>query len=169
MRWLAILVLALALVAAGCGGDDDSSASDEPTVEETTTADETTSEGTTGGDTTDLSGVLEDEDCLALAGVGASIAQAFSGAADSGSEADLEELASRVPEEIRADVQILAQALAEYSEKLQEAGIEAGATPTAEQVQQLQAAIASLDQQELTAASERIQAWATENCEAAGG
>ena len=164
MRWLAILVLALALVAAGCGGDDDSSASDEPTVEETTTADETTDD-----DTTDLSGVLEDEDCLALAGVGASIAQAFSGAADSGSDADLEELASRVPEEIRDDVQILAQALAEYSEKLRDAGIEAGATPSAEQVQELQAAIASLDQQELTAASERIQAWATENCEAAGG
>ena len=171
MRWLSILVLAFALVATGCGGgDDDSSASDTTTIEDTTTTDETTSEEMTDGETTDdLSGVLEDEDCLALAGVGASIAQAFSGAADSGSEEDLEELASRVPEEIRADVQILAQALAEYSEKLREIGIEAGATPTAAQVAELQAAIASLDQQELTAASQRIQAWATENCEAAGG
>ena len=171
MRLLSILVLALALVAAGCGGgDDESSASDEPTIEETTT-DDTTAEETTDDDTTepDLSGVLEDEDCLALAGVGASIAQAFSGAADSGSEDDLEELASKVPEEIRADVEVLARALAEYSEKLQEIGVEAGATPTAAQVQELQAAIASLDQQELTGASERIQAWATENCEAAGG
>lgn len=170
MRWLSILVLALAFVAAGCGGgDDDSAASDTTTIEETTT--DATSEETTDDETTDtdLSGVLEDEDCLALAGVGASIAQAFSGAADSGSEADLDELASRVPEEIRADVEILARALAEYSEKLQEIGVEAGATPTAEQLQELQAAIASLDQQELTAASERIQAWATENCEAAGG
>jgi hypothetical protein len=171
VRWLSILVLTLALVAAGCGGgDDESSASDEPTIEETTTED-TTTEETADDETTeaDLSDVLEDEDCLALAGVGASIAQAFSGAADSGSEADLEELASRVPEEIRADVQILARALAEYSEKIQEIGIETGATPTAAQVQELQAAIASLDQQELTAASERIQTWATENCEAAGG
>ena len=172
MRWLSILVLALALVAAGCGGgDDESSASDDTAIEETTTdtTEETTSGDTTDDETTDLSGVLEDEDCLALAGVGASIAQAFSGAADSGSEADLDELASRVPEEIRADVQILAEALAEYSERLQEIGVEAGATPTAAQVQELQAAIASLDQQGLTAASERIQAWATENCEAAGG
>jgi DNA polymerase/3'-5' exonuclease PolX len=171
VRWLSILVLALALVAAGCGGgDDESSASDEPTIEETTT-DEATTEEATDDETTeaDLSDVLEDEDCLALAGVGASIAQAFSGAADSGSDADLEELASRVPEEIRADVEILARALGEYSEKLQDIGIETGATPTAAQVQELQAALASLDQQELTAASDRIQAWATANCEAAGG
>lgn len=169
MRWLSILVLALALVAAGCGGDDEPSAADDTAIEETTTAEETSDETTAEDETTDLSGVLEDEDCLALAGVGASIAQAFSGAADSGSDADLEELASKVPEEIRADVEILARALGEYSEKLRDIGVEAGATPSAEQVAQLQAAIASLDQQELTAASERIQAWATENCEAAGG
>ena len=164
MRWLAILVLALALVAAGCGGDDDSTASDGPATEETTTAEETTPEETTDGDTTDLSGLLEDEDCLALAGVGASIAQAFSGAAQSGSETELEELANRVPEEIRADVRILAEALAEYSEKVQEIGIKPGTTPTAAQAQELQTLILLLDQERLTAASERIQAWAEENC-----
>src|SRR5687768_8082040 len=121
MRWLALLVMALALVAVGCGGsDDDSSAVDETTVEETTTTDDTTSDETTSDETTDtdLSGVLGDEDCLALAGVGASIAQAFSGAVDSGDEADLDELASKVPEEIRADVETLAQALATYSAEI---------------------------------------------------
>jgi DNA polymerase/3'-5' exonuclease PolX len=168
MRWLSILVVALALVAAGCGGsDDESAASDEATVEETTTttAEDTTSEETTEETTdTDLSGVLGDEDCLALAGVGASIAQAFSGAVDSGDEADLEELASKVPEEIRADVETLAQALATYSEKLQDIGIEPGATPSAAQLQDLQTAITSLNQDELTAASQRIEAWSQENC-----
>ena len=169
MRWLALLVMALALVAVGCGGsDDDSSAVDETTttVEETTTTDDTTSDDTTSDETTDtdLSGVLGDEDCLALAGVGASIAQAFSGAVDSGDEADLDELASKVPEEIRADVETLAQALATYSEEIQDIGIEAGATPSAEQLQQLQAALASLDQEGLTAASQRLEAWAQENC-----
>ena len=162
MRWLALLVMALALVAVGCGGsDDDSSAVDETTVEETTTTDDTTSDETTD---TDLSGVLGDEDCLALAGVGASIAQAFSGAVDSGDEADLDELASKVPEEIRADVETLAQALATYSAEIEDIGIEAGATPSAEQLQQLQAALASLDQEGLTAASQRLEAWAQENC-----
>jgi hypothetical protein len=170
MRWLALVVVALALVVAGCGGgDDSSSASDETTIEETTTSTdestttESTTEETTDGDT-DISGILGDEDCLALASVGASIAQAFSGAVDSGDQADLDELASKVPDEIKADVTTLAQALATYSEKLEDIGIEAGATPTAAQLQELQAAITSLDQQELTAASQRLEAWSTENC-----
>ena len=167
MRWLSILVLALALVAAGCGGsDDESSASDDTTIEETLT--DTTTEETTDdtGTDTDADFDFADEDCQALAGVGASIAAAFSGvgAAGDASSDELEELASRVPDEIQADVEVLAEAFGEYSAELEEIGIEAGATPSADQVQQLQAAIASLDQEELTAASQRIEAWAEENC-----
>ncbi len=165
MRWLSILVVALALVAAGCGGgDDEPAASDETTVEETLTeetAEESTTEETGA---TDPSGALGDEDCLALAGVGASIAAAFSGAADSGDQADLDELASKVPDEIRADVETLARAFATYSAELEDIGIEAGATPNAEQLQELQTAIASLDQEELTGASQRLEAWSKENC-----
>jgi hypothetical protein len=168
MRWLSILVLAVALVAAGCGGgDDESAASTETTVEETTTSDTTTSEDTTTESTdTDLSGILGDEDCLALASVGATMAQAFSGASGSTDDntEELEALADKVPDEIKADVQVLARAFATYADKLQDIGVEAGQTPSAEQLQQLQAAIASLDQEELTAASQRIEAWSQENC-----
>jgi ABC-type Zn uptake system ZnuABC Zn-binding protein ZnuA len=165
MRWLSILVVALALVAAGCGGSDESSATTETTVEETLTDETSTDDSTTEATTeTDISGVLGDEDCLALAGVGASIAAAFSGAADSGSQEDLDELASKVPDEIKADVQTLAAAFATYSEKIKDIGIEAGATPSAQQLQELQAAITSLDQEELTAASQRLEAWSKENC-----
>jgi hypothetical protein len=165
MRWLSILVLALALVAAGCGGgDDDSSASGDTTVEETTTTD-TSDDGTTDdGATGDFD--FADEDCQALLGVGATIAAAFSATGESGANTDeLQDLASKVPDEIKADVETLAQAFSAYAAKLQDVGIEAGATPTAEQVQELQAAIASLDQEELTAASQRIEAWAQENCQ----
>jgi hypothetical protein len=174
MRWLALLVTVLALVVAGCGGGSDSSAaSDETTTEETTTAtdetmtdetmtDETATDEST--DSTDLSGILGNEDCLALAGVGASIAQAFAGAVDSPDQANLDELASKVPAEIKGDVETLAKALATYSAKLQDIGISVGATPSASQLQQLQAALASLDQQELTAASSRIEAWSKANC-----
>jgi ABC-type glycerol-3-phosphate transport system substrate-binding protein len=166
---LALLALALAVVAAGCGGSNsessatttDTSALTETTTEETTT-EETTSSDTT--DSTDLSGVLGNEDCLALAGVGASIAQAFSGAVDNGDQASLDELASKVPDEIKADVTTLAQALATYSAKIKGIGIEPGSTPSAAQLQQLQTAIASLDQTELTAASQRLEAWSKENC-----
>lgn len=168
LRWLSILVVALALVAAGCGGsDNESAASDETTIEETTTStDESSTEESTDGETgdTDLSGILGDEDCLALVGVGASIAQAFAGAVDSGDQADLEELASKVPDEIRADVETLAQSLAAYSAKLEDIGISIGATPSAQQLQQLQVALASLDQAELTEASQRLDAWSKENC-----
>ena len=165
MRWLSILVLALALVAAGCGGgDDDSSASGDTTVEETTTTD--TSEDTTtddGSATGDFD--FADEDCQALLGVGATIAAAFSGTGSDANTDELQELADKAPDEIQADVESLAQAFSQYAEKLQDVGIAAGATPTAEQVAELQAALASLNQEELTAASQRIEAWATENCQ----
>jgi len=170
MRWLSLLVVAFALVASGCGGGSSESAA--TTVEETTTtsdstATETMTEGTTTDTTsTDLSGILGNEDCLALASVGATMAQAFAGASGTTNEnsAELDALASKVPDEIKADVEVLAKAFATYSAKLQDIGIEAGATPTADQLQQLQAALASLDQQELTAASNRIEAWSQKNC-----
>lgn len=173
LRWLALLVVALALVAAGCGGsDNESAASDETTTEEatTSTSDTTTTESSDTTGTGDIEDVLGDEDCLALAGVGATIAQAFSGASDgTASTEDLEQLADKVPDEIQADVQTLAAAFSTYADKIKDIGIDPGSTPSAQQLQELQTAIASLDQNELTAASERIQAWATENCAAAGG
>jgi hypothetical protein len=166
MRWLSILVLALALVAAGCGGgDDDSSASGDTTVEETTTTTDT-SEDTTTDDGTGTTGDFDfaDEDCQALLGVGATIAAAFSGTGDANTD-ELEDLASKVPDEIKADVETLAQAFNAYAQKLRDIGVEAGATPTAAQVAELQTAIASLNQEELTAASQRIEAWAQDNCQ----
>jgi hypothetical protein len=165
MRWLAVLALALALVAAGCGGDDESSASDEPTVEETTT-DETTEETTTddAGTDTDADFDFTDEDCQALVAAGASLGQAFTGGASSEAGEAFTELMERVPDEIEDDVQVLADWFEEYATELQNIGLEAGQTPTAEQVTQLQAAIANLDSDEVTAASERLGTWAQENC-----
>jgi len=173
MRWLAILVLALALVAAGCGGSDDESAAGETTAESTTTTvtatdEATTDESATDGtstDGTDLSAVLADEDCLALAGAGAAFAQAITAGSTSGDESKaLEELASKVPDEIEADVQVLAEAYAKYAAELEDVGIEAGQTPSADQLQQLQAAVASVDQQSVNEASARLSAWAQKNC-----
>jgi hypothetical protein len=169
MRWLALVVLALALVAAGCGGgDDESSASDDTTVEVTTTTDEVTTDDDLDADD-DLSGVLADEDCRELASIGVTFAQAISGATDAEAAEAFQELADGVPDEIQADVQILADWFAEYATKMQDIGIEAGQTPSGEQLAQLQAAIASLDSEEVSAASERVGTWANENCSAAGG
>jgi hypothetical protein len=168
MRWLAVLVIALALVAAGCGGGDDSAASDETTVEETTTSgDTTTSEETTA--TGDLSGVLDDEDCVKLASIGATFAQAITGATDEEAAEAFQNLVNEVPDEIKADVQVLADWFADYAAKVKDIGIEAGKTPTAAQIQQLSAALAGTNQEEVSAASERLGTWANENCSAAGG
>ena len=167
MRWLALLVMALALVAAGCGGSDNESAgSDETTTEETTSTESTTEEST---DTGDLSGVLDDEDCLRLAGIGATFAQAITGATDEEAAQAFQNLVDNVPDEIKADVQVLADWFAAYSAKVKDIGIEAGQTPTADQIQQLTAALADTNQEEVSAASQRLGTWANENCSAAGG
>ncbi len=163
MRWLALLVLSIALVAAGCGGGSNESAATTST--ETTTTESTSTEDTSTG-TTDLSGILDDKDCLALAGIGATIAQALSGATGGNANTEeLQQLVDKVPDEIQADVQTLADAFGQYAAKLKDIGIKAGSTPSAAQLQQLQAAIASLDQQKLTAASNHIEAWAKDNCQ----
>lgn len=176
MRWLSTLVVVLALAAAaGCGGGSKESAPEttttttETVTEETSTNEESTTTESTG--TADLSKILGDEDCLALAGIGATIAQAYAGGAgtsDAGN-ADLQALADKAPDEIKADVETLAKWYADYGAKLKDIGIQAGQTPTPDQLQQLQAAIASFDQKEVTAASNRISAWAQKNCAAAGG
>lgn len=166
MRWLSILVLALALVPAGCGGgDDDSSASDTTTVEETTT-EETTDDGTATSEDFDFA----DEDCRGLVAAFLGVSQAFAAAAG-GSDAELQEqaeafseFADDVPEEIRADVQTLADAYGQYIDVLQDAGLQPGELPTAEQAQQLQDALQAVGTADVTAASERLGTWTTENC-----
>jgi hypothetical protein len=175
MRWLALLVMALALAAAGCGGSDNESAAttDETTVEETTSAETTSEESTTSEETTDTgvgaSGILSNADCLKLAGIGATFAQAITGATDEEAAAAFQNLVDDVPDEIKADVQVLADWFAEYSAKVKDIGIQAGQTPTAAQIQELMAALSSTNQDEVSAASERLGTWANENCSAASG
>ncbi len=170
MRWLSILVLALALVAAGCGGsDDESSAAEETTIEETLT-DETTDETEDEQHRRDRSFDFADEDCQSLVAAYLGVSQAFAAAAG-GSDDELaeqaeafSEFADDVPEEIRADVETLADAYGQYIAVLQDAGLEPGEIPSAEQAQELSEALASVGTEDVTAASERLSAWTTENC-----
>jgi len=159
-----VVVVALSVVAVGCGGSDES-ASGDTTATETSTDETTTEETTTDGTTTDLSGVFADEDCLALVAAAASFSQAFTGTSATSDETNaFEELAAKVPDEIKADVQVLAEAYAKYAAEIKDIGIEAGQTPSAEQLQQLQAAFASFDQQGVSEASQRLSTWAQTNC-----
>ena len=170
LRWLSILVVALALVAAGCGGsDDESAASDETTIEETTTTDETTTEESTDTSGTDTDAFnFASEDCQSLVkayvGLSAAIAAASGGQDVSGDIEKFSKYVDEVPEEIRGDVQTIAAAYSTFADELKDIGYTPGEVPTADQLQKLQDASGSLGTSEVQAAGEHLSTWTTENC-----
>ena len=147
MRWLSILVLALALVAAGCGGgDDDSSASDTTTIEETTDTTRRTMTTTDDGTDTDRRLRLRRRG-LPRARRGLPRRQPGVRSCCGRVHDELEEqaeafaeFADDVPEEIRPTSRRSPPPTAQYVEVLQDAGIEPGEIPTAEQAQELRSA-----------------------------
>jgi hypothetical protein len=171
-RLAALLVAALALVAAGCGGSSDEASSDTDTVAvETTTMDTTTTEdtATTDDTATDTSsstdiGALTGK-CAELAGLGTKLASAMGGQ-DAGVENVsklFDELADEVPDEIKADWQVLAENFGKIAEALKGVDLTSG-TPDPETLAKLQALSATLDSQEVQQASAHIEAWVTQNC-----
>jgi hypothetical protein len=168
----ALLVAALALVAAGCGGSSDEGSSDTATVaaedtttEATTTEDMTTTEETTSDDTaTDASSALTGK-CADLAGLGSKLAAAMGGQ-DSG-VADVsqlfDDLADQVPDEIKADWQVLAQNFQKIADALKGADLSSG-TPDAATLAKLQKLATTLDSKEVQQAAAHIEAWADKNC-----
>ena len=176
MRAVAILLVlgAVALGAAGCGGGEEAS-SDTTAVTETTTSEpETTETETTteAGETetdTDATPSFASGDCRKLVDAATELSQSF-GAAGSGT-ADLQEsqqlfqdFVDRAPEEIRADLQVLADAFSKYADALGAVDLQAGETPDAQTLQKLQNAIAAIDEAKVQAASTRLDRWAKENC-----
>jgi hypothetical protein len=174
MRWLTIgvVVAAFALVGAGCGGGDDESSADTDTVVATDTAgtDDTTSDDTTTEETeTDVSGGLASGDCAEAVTAFVALGQAV--AASGGSDESVEEssrlfqeFADKAPDEIKDDIQVLADAYAEYIAVLGDIGLQAGETPSADQIQQITQASAALSTPEVAAASENFNTWASTNC-----
>ena len=119
----------------------------------------------TATDATEDDGELGGE-CAELAGLGSKLQGAFgsgSGDIDSVSEV-FDELAERVPEEIRDDYQVLADNFKEFAEALEGVDLSSGATPDAETLAKLQEAATSMDQPEVQQASQNIEAWVKANC-----
>jgi len=173
MRWLTIgvAVLGLALVGAGCGGDEEA-ADDETTV--TITTDTGTTVGETTEETTDdggasRTGVLT-EDCLAAVSAFVSLSQAVgSAAAGGGSGAselsdELSEFADRAPAEVQADIRVLAEAYSGFIEELGDLGLQEGQMPSGDQIQRLTEASEKLNTPEVTQASDNFNSWAQTNC-----
>jgi hypothetical protein len=170
-RRLAVLLVAVvALAAAGCGGDSsDEAGSDtdtvvvETTTEDTTTDDMTTTEEDESSDV-DTSGLTEN--CAELAGLGSRLASAVGGQnADVGDVSRLfDELADRVPDEIKDDWQVLARNFEKVAEALEGVDLASGETPSAEVLAKLQELSATFDSTEMQEAAGNIEEWARENC-----
>jgi hypothetical protein len=178
-RLVPLLVIAsfalLVFAFAGCGGDDDSSASDDTTLTETTTTeetteDETTEEETTETEDTDTTETTEtsasddfatSENCEEFAKIGAQVSEAVTGTADVDEiKAAFDELAAAAPDDIKPDFEVLAEYMTAVADALGGADIGAGETPDASAL----AKLAQLDATEATTASTNISRWVTENC-----
>lgn len=175
-RLASLLVIGvLALVAAGCGGDDSSSeASDETTVEETTVEETTAAEETTEASSDDTETSASDDvdlgdlsgECLELASIGAKFSEAFestgSASGDLSATADLfDELIEAAPDEIKDDLEVMSEGLAEYAEALDGINL---TQPSAEDIAKLQEVTQSFDTTEFQEASQNIEAWVSANC-----
>jgi hypothetical protein len=169
VRKLTVLLLAaLALAVAGCGGDDSSDASADT---DTTVVEETTTEDTTEATTEDSTETTDDDlalggKCAEFAGLGAKISQAMAGGNAGLEEASalFDELASEVPDEIKADFEVIAENFAQIAEVLRDVDLAAGETPSAEDLAKLQELTTSINSTEVQQASENIEAWAQANC-----
>jgi len=167
----ALLVAALALVAAGCGGSSNEASSDTTTVAAETTTEETmteatTEETTTEETTTDDSGMAAlTGKCAELAGLGSKLAAAMGGQDTGVANVSrlFDELADQVPDEIKADWQVLAQNFQKIAEALQGADLSSG-TPDAATLAKLQKLATTLDSQEVQQAAAHIEAWTKKNC-----
>lgn len=165
-RFLALLVLASLLLAA-CGGDD-GGGSDEGGGDggEATEGD--------GGEATDGDvGIFDAAECAEVAAAMAAAAQAMP-AVMSGSTADLEQsleqfqaFAEAAPEEIRDDMQILAEGYARIAQALAEADFDpaSGQAPPPEVIAALEEASQQMNTEEFTAAAERVSAYFESGCE----
>ena len=93
------------------------------------------------------------------------------GSAGTGNESGAEdsarlfsEFADKAPEEIQDDIRVLASAYQAFIQELGDLGVQAGGTPSADQIQKLAQASEKLNTPEITAASEHFNSWATTNC-----
>jgi hypothetical protein len=186
MRRVMILLVVgvLAIAAAGCGGSDETSGTDttaatETTTEETTTTQATDTEATDTETATDTdtgatgSGNFASGDCLKLVQSSQELTQALSaagnGTGDLKDAAKLfQEFVDKAPDDIKADLQVLADAYSTYAAALGDVNLQAGETPSAETLAKLQKAASSIDTPKVTAASKRLGTWASEHCPNSG-
>jgi hypothetical protein len=163
-----LLALLAGILAAGCGGDDDSGGDGGSAITQAS------GEGNGAGGDEDsgaegLPGIASGDDCLQLTSLGATLSQALS----AGDTDDLEKqaqfferFADNTPGEVREDFQTVAEFYSKLTKALADANVQPGEEPDPEALQALQEAATSIDQKELEAATANIEKWVKENCQA---
>jgi ABC-type glycerol-3-phosphate transport system substrate-binding protein len=179
MRALTILLVlgALAIGAAGCGGGSKSAADTSTTTETSMQATEATeaTQTTTESTSSEAGGIdFASGDCKKLLESSQELSASLSSAA-----ADKEKLqqakrifqnaVDKAPSDIKADLQVLADAFSKYIDALGNINLKPGETPDAATLQKLQQAIASVDETKVQQASQHLDAWAKTHCPASGG
>lgn len=178
LTMLVAAATALALAVTACGGSKKSSAPANTTADVTTVTTTTssssdstsgdTSTTTSSGDTTSSSGDVS-KSCLDFASaaskLGAALSSTGSPTADSESlKTYFEGLAEKAPSDIKASFQTLADAISKYVDTIKGLDLKSGETPSAADLQKLQAAAASLGTADVQAASKKINAWVKAGC-----
>jgi hypothetical protein len=168
----ALVALSLiVLVAAGCGKSKSASGTQSSTTTTTTSSTSTTTNTTTSTTTTTgssgLSGIATSGNCLQLAGLGASFAQALTGSGGTDVQKTatlLQQFADRTPAAIRPDFQVVAAAYAKAAGALKGVNLTAGKAPSAAAMAKLAALGTEINSAALRKADADITAWAHTNC-----
>lgn len=173
MALMGLVVVAAALVAAGCGGSDNNEASGSTdTTAATETAASTATETAASTETTSTdtgssigTGALSGE-CKQLAQLGEKFSASLAG--QSGDLGDVakafDQLAGQVPDEIKPDFEVLAENYKKIAEALKGVDVQSGKAPTADQAAKLQQALTSIDNTKVQEAVTHLEAWAQKNC-----
>jgi hypothetical protein len=170
------LLLAVAILAAGCGSKKTASNAAATGNTTTTAAATTTSSGNGAGAGSSSSSTVNThsfasvQNCAQLAGVGEKFSQAMAAATAKGTTSltqvatAYKSLAGEAPSAIRADFETIATAFQNYANAVQKAGYAPGKVPTASQIAALALASKSFSAPNLKNAEEHLTSWASKNC-----
>ena len=179
-RLLTLALIPLLLFLVACGGDDDDdgdAGGDQPSASDSGgsgDSDSSDGDGDSDANVDDAEAILEN--CPELISMfGAFSAGGFAGGS-SNTDIDFEEAvevfqnaAANAPDEIKADMEVLAEAFATFYTTLEDVGVDLAdpasfAALDASQQAELQTALESLSGPELEEASANLDAYFTENC-----
>ena len=171
-----IPIAVLALVAAGCGGDSSNESSADATettvAAETTMTTEETTESIASASASASSSSSSTGDlalggkCKEFDGVSQQLAASLSGQTADLQQASklFDEIADQVPDEIKADYQVIAENFKKIADALKGVDLTSGEAPSPEVLAKLQELAQSMDSPKVKQATEHIQAWVQENC-----